>query len=98
MKRSIERYKQCSPQAMAKHSPSPVFFAFCDMKDDILELHQKNEELKKFLASIAETLNNRLAVVDSESMAKKPFCDFESRVIIGSLANIITSVLSNEEK
>ena len=38
MKRSIERWKNCNPKAMAKQSEAAIMYAFMDAKEDILKM------------------------------------------------------------
>ncbi|MFN3703547.1 hypothetical protein [Thermomonas sp.] len=53
MKRTIEQWRGCEPEAMAtRQSDAARTFAFADAKADILELHRDNERLRELLADL----------------------------------------------
>ena len=53
MKRTIEQWNGCEPEAMAtEQSEVARTFAFADAKADILELHRENERLRELLAAL----------------------------------------------
>lgn len=39
MQRTIEQYRNCKPESMAQMSQAAIYYAFEDMKNDILNLH-----------------------------------------------------------
>lgn len=54
MKRTIEQYRKCNPQAMAhEQSDNAKQFAFEDMRADILELHRELMRFKNIARAIA---------------------------------------------
>jgi hypothetical protein len=54
MKRSIDRWRNCDPSAMAhEQSDAAKQYAFEDARQDILELHAENERFKALLKLIA---------------------------------------------
>ena len=53
MKRTIEQWSGCKPEAMATaQSDVARTFAFADARADILELHRENERLREGLRLI----------------------------------------------
>ena len=53
MKRTIEQWRRCEPEAMAtRQSAAARTFAFADAKADILELHRDVERLRELLADL----------------------------------------------
>lgn len=51
MKRNIEQYKNCSPDAILKMSDGAIFHAISDMRADLLELHGQLQAIKESHAS-----------------------------------------------
>ncbi len=45
MRRKIDQWKNCEPEAMAEQSKGALVFAFQDAKADIVELHSALERL-----------------------------------------------------
>jgi len=54
MKRTIEQWKNCDPNAMAHNqSDAAKAFAFEDAKADILELYAENKRIRRVMQIIA---------------------------------------------
>lgn len=54
MKRPITTYRACDPSAMAySMSDAAKFYAFQDMRADILELYEENARLRNIMRIIA---------------------------------------------
>lgn len=53
MKRKIEQWKGCEPNAMLTQSEAAMLFALEDAKADILELHAENARFRNVMRMIA---------------------------------------------
>lgn len=49
LKRTIDQYAKCNPEAMSNMSKNAIYFAFNDMKQDLITMHNEIERLKREL-------------------------------------------------
>lgn len=52
LKRTVESYEKCKPESMAKMSEAAIFYAFQDMRADVLTLQKQLTDAYELLRHI----------------------------------------------